>query len=115
MPVRLDGVVIGLDAVKWDANAPESYIFKFSLPDGTDHVIHSSTSSSPPGFTVGKHVLIVLMPSDPDGAKIDSFGQIWGLALGFGITSFVTPFVGLYGCLVVLRRKEFAGISVWPA
>ena len=115
--VKVDGVVIGLEGTRWDANAPVSYspVFKFALPDGMDRVVHSSTGSSPAGFSVGEHVPVVLMPSDPGGAKIESFGQVWGLALGFGIVSVVTAFVGLYGRFVVLRRRKFAEISIWPA
>lgn len=76
---------------------------------GQRRVLHSSFSSNPPSFYEGESVKVVYDPADsnfPLGARIRSFGQLWGATL-FTLV-FGAVFGGIAGAhwLVVFRRKS---------
>ncbi len=55
-------------------------VFTYIDPQGEEHEVISSHSSSPPAYAVGDRVPVLYDPRDPENAKIDSFISVWGLA-----------------------------------
>ena len=64
-----------------DADQHESItyapVFTFKAADGASYTVSSDTGSSPAGFTAGDTVRVLYSPSNPAGARIDSFAQLW--------------------------------------
>jgi hypothetical protein len=87
--------------------------FKFTASDGRIYGVTSGTSSNPPGFAVGQQVRVLYELNDPASAKIDSFGQLWGFSLGFGIGSVVCGAVGFW--ILLLRRRRIQRHAVTTA
>jgi uncharacterized protein DUF3592 len=71
-----------------DADQHESItyapVFTFKAADGASYTVSSDTGSSPPGFAVGETVRVLYSPSNPPGARIDSFAQLWFTPMVFG-------------------------------
>ena len=59
--------------------------FSYQTPDGTTHVLTSNSGSSPPSYTVGQHTQILYPPTNPDGARLNSFWDLWMAPMVFGI------------------------------
>ena len=59
--------------------------FNFVTADGRSYTVASSTCTNPASFAEHERVKVVFNPSNPKGAEIDSFLQIWfvPLVLGF--------------------------------
>jgi hypothetical protein len=81
--VSADGVVAALHPVRDAENGSTTYspTFRFNSPDGATYTITSSTSSNPPEFAVGQHVRVLYLASKPANARIDSFTQLWFMAI----------------------------------
>jgi len=89
--IQLDEHVTEVNGAKTLSYAP---VFRFSAK-GTVHTIHSGSGANPPGFSVGQDVSLVYSEDDPEHAEIDTFGQEWGLAVGFGIGGPIALLIGL--------------------
>jgi len=63
--------------------------FAFETPDGGRIVVLSSFGMSPASFREGQRVVVLFDPSEPKHARINTFGQLWGVAIGFGIVGSV--------------------------
>jgi hypothetical protein len=121
--IRVEGRVIGFDEHQVEdetaqtSSPPVTYspIFEFKLSDGGEHVVHSAAGSNPPGFVIGQSVSVLALPNHPEIANIESFDQLWGLVLGFGIAAVLTATIGLIGRFSILGRKTFAEISMLPS
>jgi len=61
--------------------APE---FSFKAADGRVFSVTSTFSSNPASFDVGDTVSVLYQPDRPEHARIDSFGQLWGISLIVG-------------------------------
>lgn len=83
--------------------APE---FTFTGVDGKSYTVTSSTSSDPPAFAEGQTVRVLYDPRDPGSARIDTFGQIWGLAVGFGIAGLACFALGGVWMVWKVRRDQ---------
>ena len=59
--------------------------FRFEDASGSQQLVSSSFGSSPPGFLIGQAVGVLYLGDDPQSARIDTFWQLWGLAVFFGI------------------------------
>ncbi|HEY9126842.1 MAG TPA: DUF3592 domain-containing protein, partial [Acidobacteriaceae bacterium] len=85
-------------------------VFTFVSLDGRSHSITSNSSSNPAGFEVGDTVHVLYDPAAPSGAKIDTFWQLWGIAVVFGgIGATFTP-IGIVSLVIARaqRRRELA-------
>jgi len=58
------------------------------------HTVHSESGTNPPGYVLGQVVPIVYDPTDPDHAQISTFGQKWGLDVGFGVGGTAASIIG---------------------
>ena len=57
-------------------------VVRFADAEGREHTVESAISVSHP-FAVGETVPVRYEPSDPAGARIDSWFRIWGFPLVF--------------------------------
>lgn len=71
---RTEGVVIDLVITRSGTYAP---VFEFDDASGVRHRIVSATASNPPAFEVSERVRVLYQPGHPEGARIDSFLELW--------------------------------------
>jgi hypothetical protein len=85
-------------------NARITYAPQFSFTDakGETVTVTSNISSSPPAFDVGDSVGVLYLPDDPEQARIDSFWQLWGVALITG--GIGTMFLGFVLAMALTQR-----------
>lgn len=93
------------------SNSSGSYYgyIKFKSVDGNDVTFRSSVGTNPPSFDVGEEVKLNYDPKDPQNAKINTFFQLWFLALllgGMGSVFTLIP-LGIL-CFKVSRKKRDA-------
>jgi Protein of unknown function (DUF3592) len=89
-----------------DGSALVYYRPEFSYVDagGTPYVVDSNVGSKPSRFTVDQQVPIRYEISNPSGAKIDTFGEMWGASLGFGLAAVVLVLLA-YWCRFRARQR----------
>jgi hypothetical protein len=77
--VTVQGRVVGLKPVREPQHNSLSFapVFRFNVPGTHFATVVSHTSSSPPVFKVGEMVTVHYEQGHPEGAVIDSFGQLW--------------------------------------
>jgi hypothetical protein len=78
-------------------------VFTYRASDGRAYAVTASSSSNPPSYAMGQQVRVLYEADDPAGARIDSFGELWGFPLGFAIASLICGAIG-FGVLLVKRR-----------
>ena len=59
-------------------------VFRFTADGGTAYTITSHNSTNPPEFSIGEKVTVRYLPSNPAGARIQSFFQLWFVSAMFG-------------------------------
>lgn len=69
-------------------------VFTFDAADGHRYRVVSHVSSNPPGFHVGEAVRVLYEPGNPQGARIDTFVQLWLTPLICGALGVVFSAVG---------------------
>jgi hypothetical protein len=69
--------------------------FLFVTADGNSHIVVSSTCTNPASFTEHERARIIFNPSNPDGAEINSFLQIWFIPLVMGSIGLAWSFVAV--------------------
>ena len=89
-------------------------VFTFKIEYGRTQSVTSNVATNPPSFAVGDQVRILYRRSDPSGARIDSFWQLWFWPVflsGFGLID------GLVGAifLSLVRRKLRKQATLSPA
>jgi hypothetical protein len=85
--------------------APE---FSFTAADGRVFSVTSTFSSNPASFDVGDTVSVLYQPDHPDHARIDSFGQLWGISLivgGIGAVFLAVALAVILQLRAVIRRS----------
>jgi Protein of unknown function (DUF3592) len=87
-----------------DASVTYAPMFTFTAKDRQSYTVTSNASANPPEFKVGEKIRVLYEPDRPDGARIDSFWQLWSLAMIFGIVGTVTTGAG-YLILRLGRRR----------
>jgi hypothetical protein len=80
--------------------------FTFKGADGRSHTVISSISSYPAAFAIGQTVPVLYDPNHPASAKIDTFSQIWGLAVGFFAGGAAASSVGFGWYYRIIRRDR---------
>jgi hypothetical protein len=77
--VTVQGRVVFLKPVRSPSDNKVTFapVFRFDVPGTHFTTVVSHTSSSPPVFKVGEMVTVHYEQGHPEGAVIDSFGQLW--------------------------------------
>jgi hypothetical protein len=78
-------------------------VFEFAGADGQPYTVTSRVSSSPPDFQSGQMIQIRYEMKNPQSARPDSFGQLWGVATVLSVVGFVLMSAGI-GLLVFARK-----------
>jgi hypothetical protein len=96
--IATKGTIVRLDQVADEEDGTINYapVFTFASDDGQIHTIRTGVASDPPGFDEGEVVRVLYIKSNPAGAKIASFWQLWlvtviccGLGLLFGVPGYL--------------------------
>jgi hypothetical protein len=112
---RADGIVTDL-IVDRDSDG-ETYHphVRFVTAKGEPVEFTSSVGSNPAGFDIGEHVTILYDPSDPQGARIDSFVQLWFVPIMVGVFGLVFATAGGVVSIVFLRwSRRPSGLAAGP-
>ena len=97
------GTVIEL--AKRQNNASYFPVISYYVADSGEYILHSSTGSSPPRFSVNEQVTILYSPDKPSKARIKEFWSLWFvtvLAGALGFAFLLTAFLAW-----VYRRKLY--------
>lgn len=109
---RADGTIVeNVSHSDSDNNLTYAPRFSFQTPDGTTHTLLSSSSSSPPSYSVGEHVQVLYMPDKPGDAILNSYSELW-----LGTTVFAVLAGGAwFGALVWLLIDRFYIVRRLPS
>jgi hypothetical protein len=115
---KADGSVIALIGER-DSDGDTMYYprVRYVTRSGNPVEFTGSVGSSPAAFDVGEPVAVLYDPAEPEGARIDSFFQLWFAALILGGIGLVFAAIGGGGGLVAWRartRSEEPGIRPSP-
>ena len=83
-------------------------VFTFKIEYGRTQSVTSSVATNPPSFAVGDQVHVLYRRSDPAGAKIDSFWQLWFWPVflaGFGSVEILVGIIFLFSARRKLRKQ----------
>ena len=75
--IRMPGQVIELRKEIDEGDTTYRAVFRFSDADGKQHTVTSSMNMKPAGHRVGDRVAVLYPPGNPEGARIDSFWELW--------------------------------------
>jgi hypothetical protein len=81
-------------------------VFTFMARNGRPYTIQSTFASNPPAFETGDSVRVLYIESDPTGARLGYFWQIWFatvMTIGSGA---LFSALGNSGLRIVRRRKQ---------
>jgi Protein of unknown function (DUF3592) len=78
-----------------DGNIFYAPTFRFRDSAGVQHTVSSAVGESPPAYHVGDKVPVLYIRSDPQDARIDSFGQVWALPILAAIGGSIFLLIGL--------------------
>jgi len=84
-------------------------VFSFAAQDGKTYTVSSSTASNPSGFAVGDSVTVLYSKSNPEGARIASFLQLWLVPMVLAIIGVVHGLIA--GFLFFLERRKNRKLS----
>jgi hypothetical protein len=94
--IRANGEVIDLVRSVDGSSGGDRFIsyapvFKFTDENGQSHKVTSEESSSPASFSIGQSVVVLYEPGKPMQARINTFMEIWGGPIIFGLvgTAFI--------------------------
>lgn len=101
------GTVIDLIAGR-DSDGDDMYYprVRFVTSSGTPVEFTGSVGSSPPGFDVGEEVAVLYDPTDPAGARIDTFFQLWFGTLVLGALGLVFGSIGIIFAIAGVRSAR---------
>jgi hypothetical protein len=83
-------------------------VFTFKIEAGRTQSVTSSVATNPPSFAVGDQVRILYRRSDPSGARIDSFWQLWFWPVflsGFGLVNGLVGTIFFFSARRKLRKQ----------
>ena len=88
--VSAKGTIVGLNPVTNQEDGALNYapVFKFIAEDGRTYTVTASFATNPPSFTVGQDIRVLYIKTNPAGAKLGYFWQLWFVAIlcaGLGI------------------------------
>lgn len=102
----IKGTIVSLREVHdaQDDSITYAPVFTFTASDGRSYAVSSNTGNNPPAFTTGQPIDIRYNPTNPNGAKIDTFLQLWLFPLVFAILGALATAFGY----VLLRYERRA-------
>lgn len=107
---RTEGTVIELVRTRSDGSDMYKPVVHFVSQGGKTIEFTSSTSSSPPSYSVDEKVEVFYDPAKPEHAEINSFFELWGVSAifgGLGAIFFLVGFGIIIGTTVKARRNEY--------
>jgi len=60
-------------------------VFTFTAEDGRSYTVRSETASRPPAYKIGQKLTVHYEKDHPERARIDSFLELWAVALFHGV------------------------------
>ena len=108
--IAVDGRIVSIDQVHRVRRSGYTYVpvFRFTLENGQPFTVASGVHSNPPEFKLGEAVKIYYKRDHPEGAVINSLGQLW-------MGDVALAFVGLvfFGMGALLSRANKNVRQVW--
>ena len=101
------GTVVSLRVSESSDSVTYSPVFRFSVPDGREIEVVSSSGSNPPNYSPGEAVEVLYLPDDPYTARINGFFSLWGgvaIVGGLGAIFFAVG-AALFVWAIVERRS----------
>lgn len=102
--------VVRLDEQASDNGVNYAPVFAFTAADGRQYTVRSRVATDPPGFEVGESANILYVPTNPSGARIASFWQLWTVSVILGFIAVAHGLLG--GCLTHFARPKKSSQSV---
>ncbi|SEF59827.1 Protein of unknown function [Bryocella elongata] len=107
--VAATGTIVSMDVREdvGDGGTVVTYVPVFTFTtQGREVAVHSNAGGKEDAYRIGQTVAVRYLASDPEHAQIESFGQTWGLSLGFLIAAGACGV--LWGAMRVKRgAREF--------
>lgn len=79
--IRAKGTIIHMVPVERESDGSVTLeyapVFSFQTESGQNYSITSNTSTNPPEFRDGDAITVLYSRGNPNGAKLDSFAQLW--------------------------------------
>ncbi len=88
------GTIVGLHPVTNQDDGALNYapVFKFTAEDGRSYTVMANVATNPPGVTVGQDIRVLYVRTDPAGAKLEQFWQLWSdMIVSAGLGAFLSP------------------------
>lgn len=107
--VTTDGTVVDLIGER-DSDGDTTYHprVRFVTRSGEAREFTASVGTNPAAFEVGEPVVVIYDPASPEGARIDSFFQLWFAPLLLGGMGIVFAAFGCGAVVAGRRRREVA-------
>ena len=103
-----EGVVIKMERRESGTGSDRSItyapVFTFKDKKDESHMIHSSTSSSPPAYEVNEKVEVLYLAEQPEEAKLNGFFSLWGIPLVLGIIGIMDLLMSVVFFIIALRK-----------
>ena len=102
--VSATGTVVSLAPKQGGNGVTFAPVFTFAAA-GRSYMVTADVASNPPAFRVGQSVPVLYQTADPGHAKIASFGQLWLVAVIFGVMGAFMTAIG-YALLQSKRSRD---------
>ncbi|MDJ1180792.1 DUF3592 domain-containing protein [Roseofilum sp. BLCC_M91] len=90
------------------SSTSRSYVFhpviQFETANGEAVEFESNRGSNPPAFQTGQSVIVLYNPEEVNQAKIDSFWDLWLIAMITGLNGSVFFFIGVVLLYFAIRQ-----------
>jgi Protein of unknown function (DUF3592) len=106
------GAIIRFEPIEDHEDGTINYapVFSFKAEDEKTYTVQSGVATNPPAFEEGQRVQVLYLPSNPSGARIASFFQLWFVSF---VCSGLGVFFGVPGYLLVRldRRRRRRAVN----
>ncbi len=102
--IAVVGRIVSIDQVHRVRRSGFTYVpvFRFTLENGQPFTVASGVHSNPPEFKLGEAVKVYYKRDHPEGAVINSLGQLW---MGDVALAFVGLILIAFGTVLTRARK----------
>ena len=87
-----------------DGDVNYAPVFTYTASDRKQYTVRSIVATNPPGFEIGESIKVLYLPSNPAGARISSFWQLWFVTFSLGVTGIALGLIG--ACLAWFTRSR---------
>jgi hypothetical protein len=105
------GTIVNLVPQRDEENDSTNYapVFAFAAVDGKTYTVESGVATNPPGFELGQVVQILYEKSNPAGAKLASFWQLWFVTV---LCSSIGVFFSVAGYFLLCYERRCNRLSL---